>query len=97
MPATQANKITTAAWLKAVHPGEEQKAVAAYTRLLKNPTVRRDLEALCFDDAPTFDPASDRQSAFNEGLRFALLHMRAVADFDLNQLEEDHARTDPAR
>jgi len=88
--AAQANKITTAAWLKAVHPGAAQRIVAGYSRMLKDKAIRRDLEALCFDDAPTFDPASDRQSAFNEGLRFALLHMRAVADFDLNQLEEDH-------
>jgi len=46
------------------------------------------LSKFCLEHAQTFDPTSDRMSAFNEGARSVILEIRHWLNLDLSKYEE---------
>ena len=78
-------------------PDELTELVRAYNRLFASEDGKRVLEDLsraCYESAVTFVNQNPTGTAFNEGKRFVMLHIRRRIATDLEHPPEPVARTE---
>lgn len=78
-----------AEWLAGLFGGRAEQVRLAYRRMVAGDTGRlvlADLSEICGENRTSFVPGDPQQTAFNEGRRSVLLHIRSVLGLRAGEL-----------